>query len=180
MALAEKKQTSIAKESGQSLVEFALLLPILMLLLLIPVDLYRYANAKMILKSAASEGISQLTYADVSTGDTANALRQTVEDYYGDKLDTGRVTISLLNESPPFAENYTYYVYSSEKAIENPTNFWNQFESRNSSYKCMEVQVQMTYTLKPVTFWGSLLLGSSFDVVTPVYSRDVYVTGYMP
>jgi len=178
--LAEKKQKSTAKENGQAIVEFALLLPVLMLLLLIPVDLYRYANAKMILKSAASESISQLTYADVNAGNTANAIRQTVEDYYGDKLDTGRVTISVLNEKPSVTENYTYYVYSSEKAVENPDNFWNQFESRNSSYKCMEVEVQMTYTLRPVTFWGSLLLGGSFDVVTPVYSRNIYVTGYMP
>lgn len=167
-------------ENGQALAEFGILLPVLILLLLVPVDLYRFANAKMILKSAASESINQLTYADISSGNAANTIRQTVEEYFGDKLDTGRVTISVLNEMPSVAENYTYYVYSSDKAVKNPGNFWAQFENRNSSYKNMKVELQMTYTLNTVTFWGSFFLGDPFEVSTPVYSRNIYVTGYMP
>ena len=175
-----KKNKCKDREKGQAVVEFGILLPILIILLLVPVDLYRYANVKMILKSAASESISRLTYMEISGGNSASAIRQTVKDYFGDKLDTGRVTISHLELNPSSEEKYTYYVYSSEKANNNPGNFQAQFDRRDSSYECIEVELQMTYTLNTVTPWGNLFLDDPFKIVTPVYSRNIYVNDYIP
>ncbi|WHH57945.1 TadE/TadG family type IV pilus assembly protein [Petroclostridium sp. X23] len=166
-------------ETGQSLVEFAIILPILVLLLTLPVDFFRYVNTKMILSSAASESISRLNYASVSSGNAVNEIMQTINDYYGDRLDSSRVQISF-NMGSLEDENYTYYVYSSAKANPDPSHYWDQFEDRPASYQCMEVQVQFSYELSPITYWGVLFLGSTFDVQTPAYTRNVYAGGYTP
>lgn len=166
-------------EKGQSLVEFAIILPLLVLLLTLPVDYFRYINTKMILSSAASESIGQLNYASVSSGNPVNNIRQTIKDYYGDRLDSGKVHIDF-NKGSLKKENYTYYVYSSAKADPDPAHYWDQFEERPSSYQCMAVQVQLSYELSPVTYWGVLFLGDTFDVQTPAYTRNIYVAGYTP
>ena len=167
-------------ESGQAIVEFAILLPVLLLLLMVPVDLYRYANTKMILKSAAGESLSRLTYPEVSSGAASASITDTITECFGEKLDAGKVEVSELNINPSITIDYPYYVYSSDRASDNPDKFHEQFETRDSSYKTMEIQIQLKYPLTPVTFWGSLFLGDTFEVVTPVYTRDIYVVGYTP
>ncbi len=164
-------------ETGQSLVEFAIILPILVLLLTLPVDFFRYINTKMILSSAASESIGQLNYASVSSGSAEADIKKMINDYYGDRLDNDKVQIDF-NKGSLVKKNYTYYVYSSDKADPNPLNYGKQFEKRPSSYQCMEIQVQFSYELSPITYWGVLFLGNTFDIKTPAYTRKVYAGGY--
>lgn len=165
-------------EQGQSIVEFAIIIPILILLVMLPVDYFRYINTRMLLCSAASEGIGQLTYASIDNGTVSSDFINTLNTAYGDRLDIGRVTISTMNYGAVTKQNYTYYVYSSDKA--DPLNYWNQFDQRPASYQCAEVEIQLTYTIEPLTFWGSMYLGDKINITTPVYTRSVYAGGYTP
>lgn len=169
-------------EEGQSMVEFAILLPVLILLLLVPVDLYRYANYKMILKSAASESLGQVTYADVSLGlaETSTVLQDVIREYYGDKLDVGFVAMPVLTAGAGTPQSYTYYVYNSDKALDNPTDFQAQFDSREAGYEVVTVQLQLSYPFEPITFWGAMFVPEGSVIQTPVYQRNVYMKGDGP
>lgn len=169
-------KTWIKDEHGQAIVEFALILPILLILLLLPVDFYRCIQVKMLLNSAASESLSQLDYSSVANGSTVNDLIGTIHLTYGDQLDTGRVTINRLDLGSTDTKNYTYYVYSSDRA--NTSNFWNQFEERPSTYQCQSVELQLSYELQPITFWGRWMLGPSYQINSRCFSRSLYVGGY--
>lgn len=166
-------------ETGQSLVEFAIILPILVLLMTLPVDFFRYINTKMILNSAATECIGQLTYASVSSSSSLEMeekIRDMICDYYGDRLDNEKVQITFTKGNHD-TEDYTYYVYSSLLAGE--ANFGDRFEGRSSSYQCQEVQVDFSYQMSPITYWGEIFLGDTFDIQTPAYNRKLYAGGYM-
>lgn len=167
-------------EKGQGLVEFAIILPILLLLFLVPIDLYRVINTKMVLKSAASESIAKLNYEEINAGDLEGAILSTVDEYFGDKLNTGKIDILHLREGSSKDKEYTYYVYSSELAYENDSDFQKQFDRRDSNYIYKEVELQMGYEVKPITLWGGIFIGDSFEVKTPIYKKDVYMSGYNP
>ncbi len=170
-------------EKGQGLVEFAIILPILLLLFLVPIDLYRVINTKMVLKSAASESIAKLNYEEINAGGAGGlekAILSTVDEYFGDKLNTGKINILHLREGSSENKEYTYYVYSSELAYDNPSDFQKQFDRRDSNYRYKEVELQMGYEVKPITLWGGIFIGDSFEVKTPIYKKDVYMSGYNP
>lgn len=165
-------------ESGQSVLEFALILPVLVLLLTLPVDFFLYMNTQMTLSSAASECISRLDYSDLSSGTVSNKVMQVISQNFTERLDPGMVNIKELNAGSSNKNDYSYYVYSSDLA--NPSDFGSQFEMRPGSYQYTEVQLQLSYERSTVTFWGTLFLGNTYEVKTPVYSRNIYLSGYTP
>ncbi len=174
----EKLLSRWKKENGQSVIEFALILPIMMLLFTLPVDFFLKMNTQMTLSSAASECISRLEYSDIVSGTGSNEVMEVIVDNYTERLDPGRVNIKELNAGSSNKNDYSYYVYSSDLA--NPSDFGSQFEVRPGSYQYTEIQLQLSYERSPVTIWGTLFLGNSYEVKTPVYSRDVYISGYTP
>lgn len=165
-------------ENGQSILEFALILPIIVLLFTAPVDFFICMNTKMTLNSAASECISRLDYSDVSSGTVSNKVTQTITQNFTERLDPLKVNIEELNAGSSRKNDYSYYVYSSDRA--NPSDFGSQFEVRPGSYEYTEVQLQLSYERSAVTFWGTFFLGNTYKVKTPVYSRDIYISGYTP
>lgn len=165
-------------ENGQSILEFALILPIIVLLFTAPVDFFICMNTKMTLSSAASECISRLDYSDVSSGTVSNKVTQIITQNFTERLDPLKVNIEELNAGSSHKNDYSYYVYSSDRA--NPSDFGSQFEVRPGSYEYTEVQLQLSYERSAVTFWGTFFLGNTYKVKTPVYSRDIYISGYTP
>jgi Flp pilus assembly protein TadG len=103
-------------ESGQSVIEFALILPILVLLLTIPVDFFLYMNTQMTLSSAAGDCISRLDYSDISSGTGSNKVKEVVSQNFTERLDPGKVQITELNAGSRNKNDYSYYVYSSDLA----------------------------------------------------------------
>ena len=55
----------IAEEDGQEIVEFALILTLLIVLLMVPVDVFRYANTRMILNDAATAAVTSVDYDSI-------------------------------------------------------------------------------------------------------------------
>ncbi|WP_349672912.1 TadE/TadG family type IV pilus assembly protein [Lacrimispora sp.] len=165
-------------ENGQSILEFALILPIIVLLFTAPVDFFICMNTKMTLSSAASECISRLDYSDISSGTVSNKLTQIIMQNFTERLDPSNVNIEELNAGSSQKNDYSYYVYSSD--LVNPSDFGSQFEVRPGSYEYTEIQLQLSYERPAVTFWGTFFLGNTYKVKTPVYSRDIYISGYTP
>lgn len=164
-------------EKGQSLVEFAIILPILIMLLTVPVDLYRYINTQMALNSALCESLSQLQYKSIKYSTTQDDLKNTIDNCISDKLDKSIYKITTLNIGSEMKNDYDYKLYSSEYA-KTATDYWGQFEVRKSNFSYVKVDVQLSYEMSPITIWGQSLLGSSFTVKTPTYSRYIYAYGY--
>lgn len=165
-------------EEGQSVLEFALVLPILILLLTVPLDFFIYMNTQMNLSSAASECISQLEYSDILAGTEGTTVREVLEDNFAKRLEPEKVKVEELKAESSRKHNYTYYVYSSDLA--DPANFAGQFESRPASYQSSTLTLQLSYERRAVTFWGAMFLGNTYEVKTPVYTRNIFVNGYTP
>ncbi len=166
----------IRSEKGQSVTEFALILPFILVLMMAPIDLARVIYTQMQLNSAATESLSQLD----DTVDAANIygkIMDSVRESYGDVLDSGKVAVDALKMEPAKKENYTYYVYSSDLAG-NP--FDKQFEARSSNFSYVRVQYRLSLELEPLTFVGKMLMGDRITVSSRDYSRNVYTGGYVP
>ncbi len=166
---------SLFAEDGQSMVEFALVLPILVMLLLIPLDIYRYVSLQAKLNNAAVDGLNYVRYENIKGGTYEDAIKSAIDSEYGSSLDVSRLAFEKLEKSGSTTEDYTYYVYSSDKRSHS---YQNQFDARPSNYEHCTITAQLGYELKPITFWGSLLMGRSCTVKSKEVSRDIYSGGY--
>ena len=122
--------------------------------------------------------MSHLDYSDISSGTVSNKVTQIIMQNFTERLDPSKVNIEELNAAVSQKNDYSYYVYSSDRS--NPSDFGSQFEVRPGSYEYTEVKMQLSYERSAVTFWGTLFLGNTYKVKTPVYSRDIYMSGYTP
>lgn len=163
-------------ESGQSMVEFALVAISLVVLLTIPVDLFRYINTLMTLNSATAEAASQLTYESLTKGTVDQDVLGTVKETYSDKLNS--VSISKLGvDGVSQEEKYKYRVYSSD--LESKPHFSDRFEDRDSNYRYKTVELQLTCEDDAITPLGALLFGDShWKISGDTVRRNVYVGGY--
>lgn len=160
------------------MVEFAFIAIFLVVLLAIPVDLFRYINTLMTLNSATAEAASQLTYESMSGGAAAQNILGTVKETYSDKLSS--VSIAHLKTGSSLQkEDYTYYVYSSDK--ESDPQFSDRFEGRKSNYYYQTVDLQLMCEEDAITPFGALLFGGSHWVIKgDTVHRNVYINGYAP
>jgi len=76
-----KKHKAFIKSRGQALVEFALVLPLLLLLVLGAMDLGRVITTKMVMTNAAREGANFLSRNSASDPYPFSATRAIIEAY---------------------------------------------------------------------------------------------------
>jgi Flp pilus assembly protein TadG len=76
-----KKHKVVIKSRGQALVEFALVLPLLLLLVLGAMDLGRVITTKMVMTNAAREGANFLSRNSASVPDPISATKAIIEAY---------------------------------------------------------------------------------------------------
>lgn len=157
------------REKGQSLVEFALVMTVVIVMLMLPVDFYFYIRNNMILNNAASESLSELKEGDISSDTVQSILKRN----YSDKLDLSKITVEMATTSSK--DDYSYYVYNSELANSNESDFSKQFDKRPADYKKEMVTLKLQYTSGPVTLLGKQLLGTSYTINSRRYSRDIKV-----
>ena len=178
----------LKREEGQSMVEFALIIVMLLNLLCVPIELYRFINLRTNLCSAATESLTNLTYEAIRD----NGLKEEISSYildaygnrFGDYADDG--SFITASNADPQKQTYKYYVYSSEKALANgedaalnPTQ--EHFEKRNSSYEYSTVELKLSVSYKPVTYLGSMamiMFGDEIKVQTPTYHAVVFADGF--
>ncbi|MDO4788861.1 MAG: pilus assembly protein [Johnsonella sp.] len=165
-----------SSERGQSIAEFTLILPIIMLLVMLPIDYARLMYTKMLLNTAATEALAQLEQGDLGGG-VGGRVINIIDVSYGDRLDVGRVSIESLSVGSLEKQDYIYYVYSSERALED---FEDQFDARPSNYSSGIVKMKLAMDVQPITFLGKQVLGSSVKIQSREYAREIYAQGYTP
>lgn len=162
------------REDGQAAVEFAIVAVVLAFLIAMPIDLYRYAAAKMVLSSATSEALSQISADEIddTSALSAHAL-DAANNMYGDKV--AGLAVSDVSVSPSSQKvDYDYRVYSSDRANES-----DQFEARSSNYSYKTVKLSLSCDWEPVTFLGTQVFGNgTVRIEGDALTKDVLVEGY--
>jgi Flp pilus assembly protein TadG len=154
-------------ETAQSLLEFALVFPLLLVMLAIIFDFGRVVDAKFLIQSATSEGIQQLSATEGTISETEiNAdMLYIVNNEYDDRLDLSKLTICSSVDGP-IEKDYFYHVKSG--------NSWNEVAS-NITYS--NATVNLTYEVPiffPIT---KLMLGEVFSV-SSTSTAQVILAGY--
>ena len=150
------------KEKGQSVVEFALVLPMLLLLLGMIVDVGRVLDAKILIENAACESIRQINSRSTMVTDVNNILNT-----YYDRIDSTKLVKSVTGTANA-TRNYTYHAYKSST---------NSFVSQPSYITYFDATVELTYTVNPLTPIGKLMLGNSVQIKSK-YIKMIYVGGF--
>jgi Flp pilus assembly protein TadG len=124
-----RRQPALARdaqrqERGQALVEFAFVMPLLLLLLLILVDFGLAVDHRLVIQHAASEGVREA----MVTADTSKIVSTTVNQSQG-LLASGDVSVCYIDEDGngnpgdigdkvKVAVNYSYNFYLGAEALE--------------------------------------------------------------
>ena len=183
----------IREEDGQSILEFAFLLPVLLLLAVVPVDFFRYAVLRMNLRSAAVEALNQVTETDLSDGTKGKAverIRASVERTFGESLPPVEVAFDFTLAEVKTEEDsrdeegstfYYYYVYDSDLTGEEV--YGNRFEKRKSHYAYYKTSLQLSCKFQPATLIGKGYFrfasdGDGVTVQSSVVKKDIFAEGY--
>lgn len=164
-------------EGGQAIVEFALVLVLLIVLLMVPVDVFRYINTRMILNDAATDAVSMVSNDSIESGTAEADILNSVNTSYGTKLKN--VQIDSFDASPehPPAE-YDYRVFNSDKQTDpDPSK---RFDNRASNYHFRPVSLKLKCTEDAITpIGGALFGGMHWTITSDAVTCNVYTRGYV-
>jgi len=166
----------VAEEDGQEIVEFALILTLLIVLLMVPVDVFRYANTRMILNDAATGAVTSVDYDSIEHNTYRRKILDSVQASYDSRLsDVQIVSFDVQNESK---DDYTYQVFNSDK--QTKPQYSDQFEGRASNYHYKNVSLTLSCTEKAITPFGGMFFGGSmtWTIKSDPKTCSVYTKGY--
>jgi len=149
-------------QKGQAMVEFALILPILLLLLGFTLDAGRIIDAKMLVQSATYEGIRQINSMSNMDTQVENAIND-----YSDRLQFDKLTITST-AGDTIKKNYTYHALSS--------NGYN-FDKLPSYYTYFNATVTLEYNLPILMPQSKLFFGDEVKI-TSTFTSQVFLDGY--
>ena len=164
----------IREEDGQSIMEFAVILPLIILLAFAPVDIFRVAMMKMNIDSACVEALNQVGGEEIRNGTAVDRINETVQNTYGDILSG--ICVDEFSYGPEQIREYDYYVYSSDQA-DRPA-FPDRFEKRPSNYTYRKAVLRLSCGADSLTFAGRLFFGSHFTVKSDEVRKDIFIEGY--
>jgi len=165
----------VAEEDGQEIVEFALILTLLIVLLMVPVDVFRYANTRMILNDAATGAVTSVDYDSIEHNTYRRKILDSVQASYDSRLsDVQIVSFDVQNESK---DDYTYQVFNSDK--QTKPQYSDQFEGRASNYHYKNVSLTLSCTEKAITPFGGMFFGgTTWTIKSDPKTCSVYTKGY--
>lgn len=168
-------RSMIAEEDGQEIVEFALILTLLIVLLMVPVDVFRYANTRMILNDAATGAVTSVDYDSIEHNTYKSKILKSVNDSYGSRLTNVQiVSFDVQNESK---DKYTYQVFNSDK--QKDPQYSKQFDGRDSNYHYRNVSLKLSCTEKAITPFGGMFFGGmTWTIKSDPKTCSVYTKGY--
>lgn len=169
-------RSMIAEEDGQEIVEFALILTLLIVLLMVPVDVFRYANTRMILNDAATDAVSSLDNDSIERRTYESDILKSVHDSYGSRLNDVQIA-SIDVQSDESKIDYTYHVFNSDK--QTKPQYSDQFEGRASNYHYKKVSLTLSCTEKAITPFGGMFFGGmDWTIKSDPETCNVYTKGY--
>lgn len=167
----------IAEEDGQEIVEFALIVTLLIVLLMVPVDVFRYANTRMILNDAATDAVSSVDYGSIEDNTYKNKILDSVQNSYGSRLN--EVKIDSFNVEGETPDPYTYHVFNSD--LQDKLNYADRFDGRNSNYHYQKVSLTLSCTENAITPFGGMFFGGDmkWTIKSDPKTCNVYTKGYV-
>lgn len=124
------KKVFLKNERGQALIQFALLFPLLFIILSMVVDTWRVVDAKMLVQSAASESALYMVEKSDNPGTVADYIETVLYNESEGRLDRSKLKVNIINyggekvEKHIFHSNYYDdkgtpfdYVYNDKKVI---------------------------------------------------------------
>ncbi len=139
----------IKNEIGQSLVEFALVLPIMLILLGMVVDVARIIDAKIMLQNAASESARQIVTEDQMESEVNRVIAQ-----YYDRLDASNLDLKVSKTNVK-RRNYQYHSMTNQSMI---------FVNNPSYIDTFDATVELNYSVPIITPMCQLVLGKNFEL----------------
>lgn len=159
--LRKKLNSLIKSEKAQAVTEFALLVPILILILTLVVEIASLVDTKIILQNAACESARQIR--DVS-GDVEYQAKLALSDYK-DRLDMNKLEVSV-NVQKPEIRHFVHHAPKDYSFVKVPSN-----------YKFCYVNVDLKYKKPLIMPLSKVLFGDFFDFETK-FSSEVYIESY--
>lgn len=111
------KEVFFRREKGQALVQFAILFPILFLMLNIVVDTWRVVDAKMLVQSAASEVAVYMVELSDNPESIDDYIFNALDKETNGRLDKNRLKISISSIGGEKVEKHMYHKYLGHKGI---------------------------------------------------------------
>ncbi|TGJ77405.1 TadE/TadG family type IV pilus assembly protein [Caproiciproducens galactitolivorans] len=149
-------------ERGQGLVEFALVLPVLLIILGAAVDLGRMINYKIILQNAASDSVRSMKQESDLNPDV---IKSKLYEKYGDQLDFSQFQV----RSSGGDVQRKYYTYHA--------NSWYGFVDRTSYYDYFDATISVNYRMKMATPVMAMIAGEAVTL-SSTFTGQVYINGY--
>lgn len=170
-------RSMIAEEDGQEIVEFALILTLLIVLLMVPVDVFRYANTRMILNDAATNAVSSVDYDSIEHNTYKSKILKSVQDSYGSRLDNVNIA-EIKVQSDETKDQYTYHVFNSDN--QEKLLYADKFDGRSSNYHYKKVSLTLSCTEKAITPFGGMFFGGMhWTIKSDPETCNVYTKGYV-
>lgn len=152
-----------SNEGGQGLVQFAMVLPVLIIMLSMVVDLSRVINAKVLVNSAASECARYVVEKADEPGTITSYIDHIIKVNYGDRLDISKLNAELSYEGDVEFEDYTYHKNKSDA-----TGIAAQIKYR-------DMKIIVTYELDLVMPLSKLIFGGNTVKISSFYQTRVGV-----
>lgn len=169
-------RSMVAEEDGQEIVEFALILTLLIVLLMVPVDVFRYANTRMILNDAATGAVTSVDYDSIEHNTYRSKILKSVQDSYGSRLDSVDI-VEIKVQSDESKDDYTYQVFNSDK--QKDPQYSKQFDGRKSNYHYKNVSLTLSCSEKAITPFGGMFFGGTdWTIKSDPKTCSVYTKGY--
>ena len=167
----------IAEEDGQEIVEFALIVTMLIVLLMVPVDVFRYANTRMILNDAATDAVSSVDYDSIEDKTYKSKILTSVKNSYGSRLNEVKID-SIVVQNDETKDQYTYHVFNSDRQGE--LLYSDKFDGRSSNYHYKKVSLKLSCTETAITPFGSIFFGGpKWTIKSDPETCNVYTKGYV-
>ena len=170
-------RSMIAEEDGQEIVEFALIVTLLIVLLMVPVDVFRYANTRMILNDAATDAVSSVDYDSIEHHTYEDKILRSVQDSYGSRLNEVKID-SIVVQSDETSDPYTYHVFNSDN--QGKLLYSDKFDGRSSNYHYKKVSLTLSCTENAITPFGNMFFGGMiWTIKSDPETCNVYTKGYV-
>ena len=167
----------IAEEDGQEIVEFALIVTLLIVLLMVPIDVFRYVNTRMILSDAATDAVMSVDYDSIEHHTYEDKILKSVQNSYGSRLNEVKID-SIVVQSDDQMTKYTREVFNSDN--QDKLLYSEQFDPRNSNYHYKQVSLTLSCTEQAITPFGSIFFGGmKWTIKSDPKISNVSTKGYV-
>lgn len=156
--LLKKITRFLKREDGQSFIEFALVLPILITVLSVVFDVVRIVDAKMVLNNVAGEISRTFVMQIEGVSQDENSVIERVKENFKDRLDVRRLNVTISGQTPISAK-YTLRGCWVKDADETGYCKPGRLHEKEKNYRYKELVVNVQYNVDVILPLSRVVLG---------------------